>query len=126
MDPLRRPEPEAIKSPEELATGIDIDPQLLQREFPSEYDAYIQFGQLIPNWEELAPLLGLTDQEIHSIRSNMNLSDGMHVREVLKKWKSKGAFKATYWQLVMACLMIEKRGVAEKICLAIKDYYCGE
>ena len=110
-------------TPEQYAHGVGVNPELLDREFPSTYDAYLRFGRLIPNWAELAPSLGLRRGDIQAIRSNLNLTDGMHEREVLKKWKAKSAFNAKYRQLVKAYLDLD-REVAKSMCLAIQDY-CG-
>lgn len=112
-------------TPEQYAYDIGVNPELLDREFPSSYDAYLRFGKLIPNWTELAHSLGLRRGEIQAIRSNLNLTDGMHEREVLKKWKSKNAFNAKYRQLVKAYLDLGDRDVAKNMCLAIQDY-CGQ
>ena len=110
-------------TPEQYAHEIGVNPDLLDREYPSSHDAHLRFGRLIPNWTELAPLLGLRAQEVQAIRSNLSLTDGMHEREVLKKWKAKRGFRAKYGQLVKAYLDLN-RDVARIMCLAIRDY-CG-
>ena len=109
-------------TPEQLAEGLGVDVELLDREFPSDYKAYLRFGKHVTTWNALAPSLGLTAGEIQTIRADLSLTGGMHEREVLKKWKAKNGFRARYRRLVEAYLELEERGAAEAICKEIGKF----
>lgn len=103
-----------------LAQQLGIDHRLLDKEFPSDYRSQLKIAKHIPNWAELAPLLGLTPAEVQQIRSNLNLTAGMHEIKVLEKWKSKNGSNATYRQIVSIYLLdLDSRQVAEAILRAI-------
>ena len=109
-------------TPDQLAEELGVNVELLDREFSSDYKACIRFGKHVPNWSALAHSLELTAGEIQNIHANLSLTGGMHVREVLKKWKTKNGFRAKYRRLVEVYLELEERGVAGAICKEIGKF----
>ena len=58
---------------DEIAQAIGLDPQLLNREFPDTHGAYLAFSKHIVAWDEIAPFLGLSKQNIRGIGTDLNL-----------------------------------------------------
>jgi hypothetical protein len=75
---------------------------------------------LIPSWKTLAPFLKLTDTEIEDIDSD-NSKSREKVLSMLKKWKRKHTFQATYKVLVEVFLKVGDAETAEKVCNHLKS-----
>ena len=72
------------------------------------------------SWKLLAPFLKLTDAEIEDIDSD-NAKTRLKVLSMLKVWKKKNAFQATFRVLVEVLLKVGDAETAEKVCRHLKS-----
>ena len=76
---------------------------------------------LIPSWEAVSPFLNLKDADIEDIRSE-GKENRMKVLNMLKKWKKRHGFRATFRVLVDVFLLkLEDANMAEEVCKQLKS-----
>ena len=80
-----------------------------------------KFAKSIANWEKFAKHLGLSDQQIMEIKTDLNLDQGMKTLKMLEKWRKKNVFKATYKKMVTICLDHDDAELALEVCQLLKD-----
>ena len=82
---------------------------------------------VIPSWETVSPFLSLKEADIEDIRSESD-KNRAKVFNMLKKWKKRHGFRATFRVLVDVFLMkLEDADMAEKVCkqLSSKSIHVG-
>ena len=73
----------------------------------------------ISNWRSYATALQLTDPETQQINTDGNLNVHMKAVLVLKQWRRRCGFRATYKRLVEVCLRLNDAVLAEEVCRVI-------
>ena len=74
-----------------------------------------QIAKKFNNFKELGEALELDDHQITGIDVDRNNTNLMKIQEVLKQWREKNAYKATYSVLALTCLDLQKNKVAEVV-----------
>ena len=75
----------------------------------------LALGNFCDPWELVGRFLGLDPPEISGIAED-NRTAPLRRLAVLKSWKSKFTFKATYRALITALLKCGKANLASKVC----------
>ena len=75
------------------------------------------------SYNDVAPYLGLTEQEEHNIRDNKMLSEEARKLEVLRKWRSKNGSAATCQGLAEAFIQMKDIETAELIVSYVRTGY---
>ena len=101
----------AIPNYEELLTHCNVDRSLMEQTFSDDH--LIKFATSLDPCEMLAISLGIPDPEIKGIMSQGDM--GIQRIKLLKCWKQRCGFKATYKALVKALLQISRTDLAEKV-----------
>ena len=80
------------------------------------------------NWIDYVYPLGLSTQEVSSIRADPLLvpSFGAQARRVLEIWHNKNGFTATYGRLASVFLEASNANIAETVCRIAKMSASGE
>lgn len=94
---------------------------LLDNELSEEH--LREVSRIIDDHAIVGSELGLTDPEITAISSDASTQESKR-KEMLKKWKQKNAFKATYRLLIEALLRSSRADNAQVVCeLLTKSKY---
>lgn len=76
---------------------------------------------VIPSWETVAPFLNLKETDIEDIRSDSTKAR-VKTLNMLKKWKKRHGFRATFKFLVDVFLIqLEDAEMAEEVCKQLKS-----
>ena len=79
-------------------------------------------ARYIGDWEDIAKSLNLTGPEIIAIKRD-GFDEGERRNMMLSRWITKNGRDATFKVLIEACIEVEQKEVAEKICQFIKDKF---
>ena len=90
----------------------DLDREVLSAD-------YNKISRYLCKWKLLVPELGLTEAELEAIEENHSKEEARRV-SLLKEWKAKFAWKATYRVLIEALLGIQRAEDATGICQLLK------
>lgn len=105
---------------EELAAHVGLS--LTDLDTRCEEEDLSELSLLIPVWSKVAPFLKLTDADIEDIDSESSKSR-VKALNMLKKWKGKLAFRATFKVLVEVFLKLGDAEMAEKVCGQLKSEF---
>ena len=72
----------------------------------------------LKRWEELAPLLGLTEAQEEEVRGTFR-DYGDQKREALRRWRQIKGSDATYRQLIITLCRIENVELADKVATMV-------
>ena len=75
------------------------------------------------SYNDIAPYLGLTEQEEHNIRDDITLSEEARKLEVLRKWRSKNGSTATCQCLAEAFIKMKDVEIVELIVAYVRTGY---
>ena len=103
----------------ELTDHVEIKPEDLDKKFSEKHLA--KFAKNIANWEQFAKPLGLSDQNIMEIKTDLNLDQQTKTVRMLEKWRKRNGFKATYKCMALFFLEQEDVDLAEEVCKLVKD-----
>ena len=96
-----------------LIDRFHLSPDWLDREVSEEH--LREVSRVIDEHEIVGPELGLSDQEMTTISSDVKKHD-VRKMEMLKKWKRKHLWKATYRKLIEALLKCSRADHAQDVC----------
>ena len=88
-------------------------------------DAHLRkTSMFIDNHETVGPELGLEGAEMTAINSERTVE--LQRSAMLKKWKQKFAWKATYRRLIDALLNCSRADLAEEVCRLLVQSKCKD
>lgn len=112
--------------------GVDIEELIAHVGLPfadlntrCEERDLLELSLLIPSWDKVAPFLELSEADIEDIDSESSKSRAK-VLNMLKKWKGKHAFRATFKVLVEVFLKLGDAEMAEKVCNHLKSKFLNQ
>ena len=80
-------------------------------------------SRIIADHEIVGPELGLSDAEMDEINADAKTQQ-LRRMKMLKTWKQKFAWKATYRRLIEALLNCHRGGDAQKVCELLAPSKC--
>ena len=98
---------------QDLIYRFHLPQYLLDKEVSEEHLRKI--SRIIAHHEIVGPELGLTSQEMTTISSDVNKQELQKI-EMLKKWKQKYIWNATYRKLIEAFLNCGRADHARDVC----------
>ena len=103
---------------EELIAHVGISADELHK--PCSDGHITSISLFLANWQTVAPLLGLTETDEEDVEEEgKNTQDKRY--KILRRWKKKNSFKATYRVLVDVFLRLGEADLAEKVCTLLVD-----
>ena len=97
---------------DELLKEVGVTSMQLDKKCTNEH--LHEIALFLTSWRTLAPHLGLSS-EMEAVDRDAH-SEKEKSQKILKSWKTKFAFKATYRMLVEALLKIGSADLAEQVC----------
>ena len=98
---------------EELIAYVGISADELN--VPCSEEHITSISLFLPNWQTIAPHLGLTETDEEDIEEEGKKTQDKRYK-TLWKWQAKNLFKATYRVLVDVFLKLRRADLAEKVC----------
>ena len=99
---------------EELIAHVGISAEILNKPCSDEHITSISL--FLTNWQTVAPHLGLTETDEEDVEEEGRKTKDKRYK-MLRRWKAKNLFKATYRVLVDIFLKLGKADLAEKVCI---------
>lgn len=106
---------------QDVRKRFQLSDELLDTSLSEEY--LREASRVIDNHETLGPELGLTPAEMTAISSEKNVENQRSA--VLRKWKQKLAWTATYRKLIEAFLKCSRADLAQKVCELLAQGKCN-
>ena len=98
---------------EELIAYVGISADELN--MPCSEEHITSISLFLPNWQTVAPHLGLTETDEEDVEEEGKKTQDKRYK-MLRRWKAKNLFKATYRVLVDVFLELRRADLAEKVC----------
>ena len=98
---------------QDLIEKYHLTPHQLDKEVSEEH--LMDVSWIIADHENLGPELGLSDAEMTAVNVD-GRTHQLRKMEMLKTWKQKFVWKATYRRLIEALLRCRRGGDAQKVC----------
>ena len=98
---------------EDLVKEVCISPDLLDQKCSHEHLKSISL--FLDSWRRVAPHLGLSKRDIEDIEADERTESERRL-EVLRKWKMKYGYKATFRNFVVVLLVVGNADNAEQVC----------
>ena len=103
---------------EELIAYVGISADELNKPCSDEHMASISL--FLANWQIVAPHLGLTETDEEEVEEEGRKTQDKRYK-ILRRWKNKNLYKATYRVLVDVFLKLSRADIAEKMCRLLVD-----
>ena len=103
---------------EELIAYVGISADELNKPCSDEHIASISL--FLTNWQTVAPHLGLTETDEEDVEEEGKKTQDKRYK-MLRRWRNKKSFKATYRVLVDVLLRLGEADLAEKVCKLLVD-----
>ena len=103
---------------EELIDYVGISADKLNNPCSDEHITSISL--FLTNWQTVAPHLGLTETDEEDVEEEGKKTHDKRYK-MLRRWKNKNLFKATYQVLVDVFLKLHRADLAEKVCRLLVD-----
>ena len=98
---------------QDLIEKYHLTPRQLDKEVSEEH--LMDVSWIIADHETVGPELGLSDAEITAVNADGRTQQLKKIK-MLKTWKQKSAWKATYRRLIEALLKCCRGDNAQKVC----------
>ena len=98
---------------EDLIIYVGISADELNKPCSDEHITRISL--FLANWQTVAPHLGLTEADEEDVEEEGKKTQDKRYK-MLRRWKAKNLFKATYRVLVDVFLKLGRADIAEKVC----------
>lgn len=99
----------------EILIELKYDLSLHQLDVEVIYEHLVNISRIIDDYVTLGIQLGLTEIELQDIQCNYR-SQELRRSAMLRKWKQKYAWKATYHKLIKALLQSGRADLARIVC----------
>ena len=103
---------------EELIAHVGISADKLNKPCSDEHITSISL--FLTNWQTVAPLLGLSETDEEDVEEEGKKTQDKRYK-ILRKWKAKNLFKATYRVIVDVFLTLGTADLADKVCRLLVD-----
>ena len=103
---------------EELTAHVGISADELNKPCSDEHITSISL--FLTNWQTIAPLLGLSETDEEDVEEEGKKTQDKRYK-ILRRWKAKNLFKATYRVIVDVFLMLGRADLADKVCRLLVD-----
>ena len=106
---------------QDVMDKLHLSQDQLDKEVSEEH--LTEASNIIDDHEVLGPRLGLTEQEMTAIDRDAKTHD-LKKKAMLKKWKQKNAWRATYRTLTEALLKCSRADRAQDVCELLAHSKC--
>ena len=106
---------------QDVMDKLHLSQDQLDKEVSEEH--LTEASNIIDDHEVLGPRLGLTEQEMTAIDRDTKTHD-LKKKAMLKKWKQKNAWRATYRTLTEALLKCSRADRARDVCELLAHGKC--
>ena len=103
---------------EKLIARVGISADELNKPCSDEHITSISL--FLTNWQTVVPLLGLNETDEENVEEEGNNTQNKRYK-MLRRWKDKNLFEATYRVLVDVFLKLGKANLAGEVCKLLVD-----